>query len=121
QVQQLTPEIQNKGVHAFPVSAPPYSESWGRVYGTWNEPVSPKLTVPYFTKVAGPATIRIKTAKGQLLKEIKVESERGLNYVDYDLTLDVGMAGAYEQFLNEGRKSTDPLKVTPAPNQKLYL
>lgn len=77
--------------------------------------------MPYYAKAAGPATIRIKTEKGQVLKEVKDAGERGLNYVDYDLTLDVGMAGAYEQFLNEGRKAADPLKVTPAPNQKLYL
>ncbi|WP_205501611.1 VPS10 domain-containing protein [Rufibacter psychrotolerans] len=120
-LQQLTPEVQKKAVHAFAINVPQYSERWGQRFGTWNEPFTPTLTVPYYVSAAGTTTVRVKTDKGQVLQEMTDQSERGLNYLAYDLTLDAAQAGAYEQALNEGRKTGDPVKVTPAANQQLYL
>ncbi|WP_245964467.1 VPS10 domain-containing protein [Rufibacter immobilis] len=120
-LQQLTPEVQKKGVHAFPFNAPQYSERWGQKFGAWSEAFAPAVTIPFYVNAAGTTTVRVKTEKGQVLKELRDQSERGLNYVSYDFTLDAAHAAAYEQALNEGRKAGEPVKVTPAANAQLYL
>ncbi len=120
-VQQLTPAVQSKAVHVFQVTAPQYSDRWGQRFGAWNDAFQPGMTIPFYVNTAGTTTVRIKTDKGQVLKETKDQSERGMNYVGYDLTVDATNSSAYERALNEGRKAGDPVKVTPSMDEKLYL
>ncbi|MBA9076628.1 WD40/YVTN/BNR-like repeat-containing protein [Rufibacter quisquiliarum] len=120
-LQQLTADVLAKTVHAFPLQAPQYSERWGQKWGTWDNTFAPSLSVPYYVNAAGVTTLRIKTDKGQVLKEIKDQSERGLNYASYDLTLDSSAAGAYEKALNEGRKAGEPVKMATSADQRFYL
>ncbi|QHL88640.1 glycosyl hydrolase [Nibribacter ruber] len=120
-LQQLTSEIQAKAVHMFALTAPQYSERWGEKFGTYGYTFTPNLTVPYYVSNAGTATIRIKTDKGQVLKQVTDQAEKGLNYVGYDLTVEPANQTAYEQALNEGRKGGEAVKVTPASNKSLYL
>ncbi|MFC6996089.1 WD40/YVTN/BNR-like repeat-containing protein [Rufibacter roseus] len=120
-LQQLTPAVQAKGVHAFPVNAPQFSERWGQRYGTWSDAYVPSISVPFYVNSPGVTTIRIKTDKGLVLKELTDQSERGLNYVTYDLTHDSSAASIYEQALNEGRKAGEQVKVATAADQRFYL
>ena len=121
-LQQLTPELMKENLHLFALKQINYSERWGSKWGAWGEVMEPDLVIPFYTSATGTTTIRIKTDKGQLLKEMKDESEKGLNYVTYNLSVDEANAKAYEAALNTGKKEGDEnLKVTPADNKVIYL
>jgi photosystem II stability/assembly factor-like uncharacterized protein len=121
-LQQLTPEIQSQKLHIFAFQPVQYNGFWGRSRGAWGEPMESSLEIPYYTAQAGTATIRIKTDKGQLLKELKDENERGLNYVSYNFSVDEANAKAYETALNGSKKDgEEAVKVEAADNKVIYL
>ncbi|MEJ8801489.1 WD40/YVTN/BNR-like repeat-containing protein [Pontibacter sp. H249] len=121
-LQQLTPALMQENLHIFAFKPVNYSDRWGSKWGAWGEVMEPELVVPFYTSAAGTTTIRIKTDKGQVLKELKDQSEKGLNYVSYNLSVDEANAKAYETALKAGKKEGDePLKVAPADNKVIYL
>ncbi|SIT93695.1 VPS10 domain-containing protein [Pontibacter indicus] len=122
QLQQLTPEIQNQKLHLFAFNPVQYSPRWGQKWGAWGEPMESTLDIPFYTAQAGTTTIRIKTDKGQVLKELKDENERGLNFVRYNFSVDEANTKAYEAALNSGKKDgEEAVKVTAADNKVIYL
>ncbi|WP_242927456.1 VPS10 domain-containing protein [Pontibacter vulgaris] len=121
-LQQLSPELMKENLHIFAFKPVGYATNWGQKRGAWSEVTEPELVVPFYTSAAGTTIIRVKSDKGQLLKELKDESEKGLNYVSYNLSVDEANAKAYETVLNAAKKEGDePLKVTPADNKVIYL
>ncbi|MBC5993425.1 WD40/YVTN/BNR-like repeat-containing protein [Pontibacter cellulosilyticus] len=121
-LQQLTPELMQEKLHLFAFKPVNYSDRWGSKWGAWGEVMEPELVVPFYTSAAGNTTIRIKTDKGQVLKEFKDESEKGLNYVSYNLSVDEANSRVYETALNTGKKEgTESIKVAPADNKVIYL
>ncbi|GGG21454.1 VPS10 domain-containing protein [Pontibacter amylolyticus] len=121
-LQQLTPEIQNQKLHLFAFQPTNYNPRWGQSWGAWGEPAESSLEIPYYTAQAGTAIIRIKTDKGQLLKELKDEHERGLNYVGYNFSVDEANAKAYETAMNGSKKDgEETVKVEAANNKVIYL
>ncbi|WP_162053450.1 WD40/YVTN/BNR-like repeat-containing protein [Pontibacter pamirensis] len=121
-VQQLTPELMNQPLHLFSLKPMPYSDRWGQKWGAWSEPTEPELTIPFYTNTAGSTTIRIKTDKGQVLQQMQDQSERGLNYVTYDLSVAAANTQAYETALNNAKKEkADAVKVEPSENKIIYL
>jgi ligand-binding sensor domain-containing protein len=121
-LQQLTPEIRNQKLHLFSFQPVQHSTFWGRSRGAWGQAMEPNLEIPFYTSQAGTTTIRIKTEKGQLLQELKDESERGLNYVAYNLSVAEANSKAYGTALNASKKEgEEAVKVTAADNKVIYL
>ncbi|MDX5422857.1 MAG: glycosyl hydrolase, partial [Hymenobacteraceae bacterium] len=121
-LQQLTPEIQNQKLHLFAFQPVNYNSRWGQKWGAWGEATEGSLEIPFYTSQAGTTTIRIKTDKGQVLKELKDENERGLNYVTYNFSVDEANAKAYETALNGSKKDgEEAVKVEAADNKVIYL
>jgi len=121
-LQQLTPALLAEKLHLFTLEPVQYSPSWGQQRNSWREEAEPELTVPFYTSAAGTATIQVKTEKGVVLKELKDQSERGLNYVTYNLSVDEAKAQAYEAELNSTKKEGEKAsKVEPSENKVIYL
>ncbi|GAB3829566.1 WD40/YVTN/BNR-like repeat-containing protein [Pontibacter rugosus] len=121
-LQSLTPEVMNKQLHLFTFKPVNYSSNWGNKGYTWSEVNKPELTVPFYTSAAGTTTIRIKTEKGEVVKELQDQSERGLNYVSYDLSVDAAKASMYEAAVNATKKEgEDKAKVEAAKDGVIYL
>ncbi|WP_439879979.1 WD40/YVTN/BNR-like repeat-containing protein [Pontibacter sp. MBLB2868] len=121
-LQQLTPELMNQQLHVFSLKQVNYNPRWGQKWSAWGDTMQAELSIPYYTSAAGSTTIRIKTDKGQVVKELKDQSEHGLNYVTYNLSVDEANAKAYEAALNSAKKEgAEPVKVEPAENKVIYL
>ncbi|MCC9166239.1 WD40/YVTN/BNR-like repeat-containing protein [Pontibacter harenae] len=121
-LQQLTPDLLSQRLHLFDLAPVNYNPRWGQKWGAWGEAMESTMEIPFYTSSPGTTTIRIKTDKGQVLQEIKDESERGLNYVSYNFSVDAANAQAYETALNAGKKNgEEAVKVEPAENKTIYL
>ena len=126
-VQQLTPEMRRKPLHLFPLDKVTFSENWGRKRANWAEANEPKIEIAFYAGQSGRARIQIITQDGILLKRLWDDSERGLNYVSYDLTVDSAKVAAYNKALKrqfekkakEKKKRWKDLK--PADNGQVYL
>ncbi len=123
QLQKLDPEALDKNLLAFDLKKMRYQRDWGSRSYTWAKEIStPDFQIPFYSKTVGNMGIAIKTKKGMILKQWKINAKAGINYEDYDLTLTENQVTGYEQFLNKEKKKGDPkIKVKKAKNDLYYL
>lgn len=124
ELEQLDEEILAKALHAFEVDKMRYSSRWGNTRASWREPDTPKVKFPVYANSEGSAIIKISPKKEDslTLREIEVSLQKGLNTIEYDLSLNTKQLDAYNKLLNEDRKEEDkPIKVKKADNGTAYL
>ncbi len=121
-LQKLTPALMAGKLHMFDMEPVQYNPRWGQQRNSWQGESRAEVTIPFYTSEAGNSTIRIKTEKGKVVKELKDQSERGLNYVSYNLSVEEANAKAYEAELNSSKKEgDDAVTVEPAEDKLIYL
>lgn len=122
QVQQLTDELLAKPVHVFAMDPVRYSSRWGSISNQYSEARENKIKIPFYSADAGNVTIAVKTDKGLVLKEILHRCDKGLNFVEYDLSIGHDVVKKYEKHLNETKKPDDKkIELKKADNEKYYL
>ena len=106
----------------YDVASVKFNARQGKKRWTWGEVSERKVPVSYFTKNGGSTTLKIKTKSGLLLKTIRDESAKGLNYLDYDLSIEESAVKKYEKWLNADVKDkADHLELKEADSKKYYL
>jgi photosystem II stability/assembly factor-like uncharacterized protein len=119
EVQQL-PGLLDKPLHLFPPERITHSPRWGRKGTSWAQPLVPKATLAWFAGMAGTATLRIKTEDGFLLSELTHETRRGVNYLDWDLSIQQVQA-LNQRLERAAKKGEKPAVRRPADDGKVYL
>jgi photosystem II stability/assembly factor-like uncharacterized protein len=122
ELQQLDGDMMAKPLHAFAMEDQRYSSRWGNSWAAWREPNTPEVHIPIYSNAAGKAAIQIVTQDDLLLQSWSVELDKGLNYVEYDLSIQTDQLKAYNKALNKKTKKDEkPIKVKAADNDKAYL
>lgn len=100
-------------LQVFNIEDQRFSDRWGSKR-TWGEAYTPKVQLVFFAPETGEATMNILSENKKVLKSWTANADKGLNYVDYDLSLsDKG-----KSVLEKGNKE---LKIKKADNDVLYL
>lgn len=118
-VQQLTDSILSETTHFFPVEPITWSKRWGKKRSMWDEPETPKIEIAFYLKKKADFLIQIQTESGMILTEWTHTGVAGLNYTDYDLSIDVEKKGTLRTALHDKNPEADPVEI--AENGKLYL
>ncbi|TDH24252.1 glycosyl hydrolase [Segetibacter sp. 3557_3] len=84
-IQKLTPALVAKNAEVFDIKEVTASAGTGRGFGRGS--ARPSASIAYYVKSGGPATIRIKNTKGEVLNTFTPATEAGLNVFDYDLSI----------------------------------
>ena len=114
EVQSLTEDVLSKAIYAFELNSVNFSSSWGRRF---DEIYEPEYSIPYYSKTAGKTKITVKSEGGIALKQISDDAEAGLNFADYDLSIDGSQMSAYQAELSKSKK----VVLVPADSKKVYL
>ncbi len=121
ELDKLTPENIKKEVLVFDIASI-RKRSWGKQSTSWSEPNIPKVAIPIYTKFAGIVSISILDKENNKLKTWEVKTDMGLNYPEYDCTIDPSIVNKYEKYLNSKLKENeDPIKIKKADNGMFYL
>ncbi|MEM9824201.1 MAG: glycosyl hydrolase, partial [Bacteroidota bacterium] len=121
-LQQLKTDMLDKPLYAFDLSEVKYRSRWGSPFSQWSDPIDPDFSVPFYSQQSGNMAVQIKTKKGLLLKSLTHKTEKGINYLDYDLTIMESAKDAYETFLNTDLKKKEKKKsLKKAKNGHYYL
>ena len=121
-LQGLNAEILAKDFYVYDVESIKFNARQGKKRWAWGEVWENKVPVSYFTKNGGSTTLKVKTKSGVLLKTIKDESAKGLNAMDYDLSIDESAVKKYERWLNADVKDkADHQALKAADSEKYYL
>ncbi len=124
-LQQLDKELLAENLHLFELKKIKHNANWGKSGDKWaaEDPNDPKTTLPLYSRTAGNVGITLKQ-KDLVLRRWTQAISAGLNYVDYDLSFDEGMARLFEKMLNEAEKDSKTAKkieFKKADNGKMYL
>ena len=115
-IHALTPEMRETPLHLFAADSLRHDPDWGTQGAVWMEPDAPSVTLPYFAQAGGEATFTVSTADGQTLTTFTHAADAGLNYADYDLSME---ADAVSDF-NDARKE-NAAPAEPSDNGVAYL
>lgn len=119
-IQKLDESITSKDLHFFPVEKEiKYSPRWGRLNWDWNLIEPSGVEFVFYSKNDAEASIKILTDGGILLGELKNDSDYGLNFVKYDLSIDSAVVEKYINELNESAE--EEIKIEKADNGKFYI
>jgi photosystem II stability/assembly factor-like uncharacterized protein len=133
ELQQLNDTLMAKDIYVFKIDPIHYNKNLGKRNNLWSEPQETKKQFAFYVKEKGISTLRIKTVETEhapslQLKEIKDTSAAGLNYVDYDLSIDSTTLSKYQQWVLDYKSSTasaklsdEEKKIERADNKKYYL
>lgn len=125
ELQQLNDTLMAKELFIFALKEITYNDHWGKEREKYTGEINEsKLSIPFWVRAIheSPLQVEIKTDSGLVLKTINDTSKKGLNYFDYDLTIDSAMVKQYEEYLNKNKKNDeDEIKNDKAENGKYYL
>lgn len=121
-IQQLVDTLTSKEVHLFALKPLNYAPNWGRMFDKYSEPRIQKYEISFYTKASGKSSIKIQTDKGLTLRTLTDDSEAGLNFINFDLSIDTTAKGEYEKYLNAAKKKDEKeVKLEKADDGKMYI
>lgn len=114
--QELTPEVLKSPLSAFAIDKIQVSRAWKSAPSQWFGHLfeAPKANFSFYANAAGPVKIQIKTAKDELLQELAVEAQAGLNQLSWDLRIDQERALAIEAQSIKARLEKGEIKADEA-------
>ncbi len=115
ELQQVNAEMLEKSSHLFELPSVSFSTSWGRKFG--ENVFEPQLQIPVYNASAGKLGLKIKTEGGLELKNEEIKHERGIHYINYDLSVAENTLKAYQEEWNKAKRGN----VSIAANKKAYL
>ncbi|WP_026754541.1 exo-alpha-sialidase [Sediminibacter sp. Hel_I_10] len=86
-LQQMEEGMRNKPITLFKLEDVNYSSRWGSSWSEWFDAYEPEITIAFFTNASETQTLQIKSEKGTVLNELKIEADNGYNFTAYDLSL----------------------------------
>jgi len=122
-LQALTDDVLSKEIYVFDLDKIKKSSRWGTRRSRWSEMNEPKIQLPFFTKSTGLVTINLKNKDGVTIRTMTHQATKGLNYVDYDLTLTEKGVRVLEKAMNVDVKKKEDRKTLMAAkdNGAYYL
>ena len=97
-LQDLTAEVRAKAAHLFYVADVTASRGWRSGPDRWfdHNEQKPKSIIQFWAAEAGSGTLKVLDADKNLVREIHVTAERGINRLEYDLLVDADLGVAAE-------------------------
>ena len=119
-LQQLNDKLMAEPLHMFALQDIQYNKEWGNKTWDWQTIKSSVLEIPFYCKNAGISSIKILGKDDYLLHQLSDTSEAGLNYAQYDLSIQPDELTKYLQATDSTFKASEE-KIKPADNGKAYL
>ncbi len=89
-----------------------FSPRWGSKWSSWGEVYEPKTKIQFYSPENAKAKITIKTEDGKELQTLTIDATKGVNELDYDLSIPEKSSKLLEK---------DDIKVKQGENKKYYL
>ncbi len=120
-IEQLDDTLLAKTLYVFPVNGERFKKSWGNKNYAWGEVNFPKIQIPYYTNKNGIAKITILTNDGEELNTLSDSTEQGLNYYNYDLSIDSNKVEDYKEKINDNLNEEDKYNFKTTDSNKTFL
>lgn len=124
-IEKLTGDVLKKQLYVFPLDNITYSPNWGHKAYSWGEPHVPEMEIVYYSSINKSGLLEVKLENGVTIYKRELKADQGLNYFNYDLSIDSALVNSYKDNLySNKRKIEDREKevvLNKADNGKYYL
>jgi photosystem II stability/assembly factor-like uncharacterized protein len=107
-------KVGSNAITIFDIEPIHSSPRWGSSWGTFYPINEPSITIAFYSNAKATQGVNILSEGGVLLNSIKVNTDKGFNYADYDLTIS---SGGRDALMKENTK----VNIPKAQNGKYYL
>ncbi len=126
QLQQLheNDTIMNKDLYLFALKPITYNSNWGKARGDqkYEKLKSQEFSIPFYAKSQANAKIKILSSRQFVLKQWGTNIDGGINYANWDLSIDSTAEFDYGIILDGQRKNKEPkIILEKADDQKIYI
>lgn len=108
-VQALKSAVLEEELYVFEIPNKRYSGRWGNG-SRWFKSDPPEASIPFYSNKNRSVEVLVK-AGDIILKKIKIEAEKGINFATFDLTFDESKKSKYESWLKENAKDEKEIKL----------
>lgn len=112
-LQMLGPELMDKDLHVFDLTAIKHNKNWGNSWSSWSKPRTPGLDITFYSDEADVFKATILSSDGIEVSSTEIAADKGLNVLSFDVAF--SKAGK----MNYLKKHKTEL--TEAKNGKTYL
>ncbi|NHM02955.1 VPS10 domain-containing protein [Flavobacterium difficile] len=113
-IQQINETVNTKGIALFKIDELFYSKNWGSKNYNWGSESVPNIELWYYLKEVSNVAITIKNSDGVVVLNRQIKAEKGMQKIDYDLSIDEKTKTAIE-------KKDSKVKINLAANSMYYL
>ena len=106
-IQALDASIMAKEIHVFEIDKIKKSDRWGSAWNSWLNVFEPKTTISVYSNSEKKVILNVKNDKKKLLFSKNISLVKGLNFIEYDLSV--------------AEKHLKKEKIIKAKNNKYYL
>lgn len=122
ELEQLRDSILQKSLYAFAIGPVSYNGSWGHKEFYWDTIPDPQLKIPVYLNKSAKVNITLFADSSLVLNQLNLQGQKGLNYFQYDFSIDSAQLTAYENLLNKDLKEEEEkVKLKKADNGQYYL
>ena len=115
-MQSLDNENLNKDLVFYDIENITYNKNWGMKRGRWGEPNIPGIEFIFYTRNSGNYTLKI-LSEDKEVKTLTGYFTAGLNYIEYDLSLDTIAGKSFFDLLIDNKK----IKIKVTDSGKYFL
>jgi photosystem II stability/assembly factor-like uncharacterized protein len=118
-IQQLSDDMLKKDLYVFDLPEINFNKDWGNKDYTWSDAVLPEIVFTYFCNKPGNLKINVLTEDSLNIKHLEYQSDAGLNFIKYDLSVDSDKENLYLnniKYLKKDKK-TDTGKLYLKPGK----
>jgi photosystem II stability/assembly factor-like uncharacterized protein len=119
-LQQLKPELLEKEIHVFSPVESYYSSRWGSRSAQWRDIYQPEVQFALYAKSPGSIRLQVYSEGENLLFEKQEEKGKGIQYIDYDLSINEKQVKVLERE-QKSSKEEEKTELKQAEDGKWYL
>ncbi|MCA0152527.1 WD40/YVTN/BNR-like repeat-containing protein [Winogradskyella vincentii] len=113
-LQKMNGTLKSNSITIFDLSPVRKSNRWGSSWSKWLDAFEPEKTIQFYSNTSGSKTLKVLSEKGAELNILSINSDKGFNYVHYNLAI-----------TEKGRKAlmkeNTSIDINKASNGKYYL
>lgn len=119
-IEKLNSENLNKDLVFYEPESVTYNKYWGMKRDEFDEPNIPKVEFTFYSKNSGQYNLVI-SFDDKIVNQLVGSYSVGINYIEYDLSIDTALAKSFFDFITDKYKSDKKIKIKLADSKKYFL
>ncbi|MBS1492029.1 MAG: glycosyl hydrolase [Bacteroidetes bacterium] len=119
-IEKLNSSELDKDLVFYDIDKSTYNRNWGMKQGRWGDIFNPKINFTFYSKNPGQYKITIYS-DDKIVNQLTGSYLAGLNYIEYDLSIDTLTGKSYFDFISDKYKNDKKIKIKLKDSGKYYL